>query len=136
MLRDARDIAAAIAYGKELDRLRDDQLRRGLTGQPIPPEELRALEAGVVQKVRAEYFNLPARQMFMPIQDAAALNDDADFAKRQTLLMEEATLDSHRLLCEIPFVGQPGFDDPDPPALAPASLPIADPRPSKLPVHP
>ncbi len=116
MLRDARDIAAAIAYGKQLDRLRDEQLRRALDGDSMTAEEFRAKEDGAVDSIRAEYFNLPARHMIMTTQAAAALSDAADFAKRQTLLMEEATLESHRLLCGIPFVGQPGFDDPEPPA--------------------
>ncbi len=115
MLRDARDIAAAIAYGKQLDRVRDEQLRRGLTGQPMSDQELAAGEREAVVIIKRDYFNASARGLFLPLNKAGAMSDEADFARRETQLMEEATLDSHRRLTKIPYVGQLGFDDPDPP---------------------
>ncbi|MBL0870508.1 MAG: hypothetical protein IBJ18_08035 [Phycisphaerales bacterium] len=127
MLRDARDIAAAIAYGKQLDRVRDEQLRRGLTGQPMTDPELVAGEREAVAIIKRDYFNASARGLFLPMNQASAMSDEADFAKRETQLMEEATLDSHRRLTKIPYVGQTGFDDPDPPPppAPPASEPAA-----------
>lgn len=127
MLRDARDIAAAIAYGKQLDRVRDEQLRRGLTGQPMTEQELAAGEREAAAIIKRDYFNASARGLFLPMNQAGAMSDEADFAKRETQLMEEATLDSHRRLTKIPYVGQVGFDDPDPPPppAPPASEPAA-----------
>lgn len=121
MLRDARDIAAAIAYGKQLDRVRDEQLRRGLTGQPMSDQELAAGEREAVAIIKRDYFNASARGLFLPLNKAGAMSDEADYARRETQLMEEATLDSHRRLTKIPYVGQLGFDDPDPPP--PPALP-------------
>lgn len=115
MLRDARDIAAAIAYGKQLDRVRDEQLRRGLIGKPMSDQELASGEREAVAIIKRDYFNASARGLFLPMNKAGAMSDEADYAKRETQLMEEATLDSHRRLTKIPYVGQPGFDDPDPP---------------------
>lgn len=127
MLRDARDIAAAIAYGKQLDKLRDEQLRRGLRGQPMTNQELAVGEREAVAVIKRDYFNASARGLFLPADKAAAMSDEADFAKRETQLVEEATLDSHRRLTKIPYVGQQGFDDPDPPPPPPppASEPAA-----------
>lgn len=132
MLRDARDIAAAIAYGKQLDRVRDEQLRRGHAGRPMTDQELSAGEREAVAIIKRDYFNASARGLFLPMNKAGAMSDEADFVKRETQLMEEATLDSHRRLTKIPYVGQPGFDDPDPPPPPPPPPDASEPAPSAV----
>ena len=109
--RDARDTAASLYYLQCLDELRGQFLDRASRGEKFSPHYWAQGEARAIERVKHDYFTRRLRAMFMPPEQAAALDDAQDFEMRNTQLIETGMLDSHRKLVAIPWVGQPEFAD-------------------------
>lgn len=112
--RDARDTASALYYQKALEALRERHLARSLDGETLPSDFWDRGEAEALEATKREFFNLKARQIFLPDR-ADSMTDDEDFRARATELMELGALETHRVLREIPWVGHPDHEDPEPP---------------------
>jgi hypothetical protein len=114
MLLIARDTAALIDLEKQLQVLREAQLRAARDGRFMSASELQAAEARVVEAVRRQYFCELGRLAFMPAADADAVTDDEDYQRRQHVDTESAILAAHRRILSLPCVGDRDHEDPEP----------------------
>jgi len=111
MFTEGRDIAAVINYGVRLQEVREEHLRLVTEGKPIPGNFWSNGEAAAVDNMKKHYYTNKARLALMPRDQANAINDAQDFDSRCTKLTEALTLESHKKLVAIPYVGQPEFKD-------------------------
>ena len=118
MLRIIRDTAALFELEKQLQKVREFQLRAARDGRPPAAADLRDAEKKAVDQVRREYFCLAARLAFLPAEQAAALNDDQDYQARPNVDVELGIFDAHHRILTVPCVGDPRHDDPGPPLAA------------------
>ena len=111
MISDARDIAAVIDFGRRLQELREMHLKRVIAGEKVPPDFWQKGEQGALEYVKRRYFSLKNRLNFMPKEKAEAVSDAQDFESRSSKLTEALTLESHKKLVAVPYVGHPDYKD-------------------------
>jgi len=111
MITDARDIAAMIDYGKRLIALREEHLNRILNRQAIPGNYWTDGEKAALDGIRKRYYCVDNRLLYMPREQAKAVNDEQDFDSRCTKLGEALTFETHKKIKAIPYVGDPHFND-------------------------
>lgn len=111
MLRDARDAASTLFYLERLNDLRDAHLERSLRGEVLPPEFLDLGESDALAKMKAEFYCLEVRRLFLGTVKADAMTDAEDFSARSSVLAEFGVLQAHRILAGIPWVGHPDYQD-------------------------
>jgi len=114
MLLIVRDTAALCDLEKQLQGVREAQLRAARDGSRPAAAELEQAEARVIAEIKRKHYCLVTRLAFLPADQAEARSDEADYAGRQFIDAETSILDAHRRVLSLPFVGAPGFDDPDP----------------------
>ena len=118
MLLIIRDTAAFFDLEKELQVLREMQLRAARDGRLMTDAELLAAESRVVESVKRRYFCEVGRLAFMPAADADAVTDEQDYERRLHVDTEPSILAAHRRIVSLPFVGDREHDDRDPTMLA------------------
>ena len=111
MLTIVRDTAALVELDRQLQQVRETQLRAARDGRRMPGSELADAEARVVEAVKRQFYCIEARLAFMPEKEADALTDAADHAGRQLADSEQCLLEGHRRILSVPCVGDPGYDD-------------------------
>jgi hypothetical protein len=111
MLYHARNIASTVDYNTRLQELRANYLSQAAGGQPVAAAYWTDGERAALEHIKNNYFTLQARSNFMPLEKARAVSDEQDFEQRETKVDEYISLEMHRLLVAMPWVGQPGFED-------------------------
>lgn len=122
MLVIIRDTAALFDLEKQLQQVREMQLRAAREGRRMEASELQEAEARAIDEVKQKYYCQVARLAFMPPAQADAVTDQQDYEGRQYKDGEFPIFDAHHRILSLPSVGDPRHDDPDPPT------PAADPR--------
>lgn len=107
MMTNLRDITASIMFGRELQAVRDAQLQQMLDGQPMSDEQLRAAEQEAVLRVARQLYS-DKTALAMGFAKAPGERDHKrDYAARTNANADAAALFTHRVICELPVVGDP-----------------------------
>lgn len=104
-----RDTLASLALEQALGRLRDEQIERLLAGAPLSDEQLRQSEKAIAMQLAQHYWGEACTSA---LAIPAAPDVVAAYAARCTVAGDAATLLTHRILCQIPVVGDPAHDLP------------------------
>ncbi len=104
-----RDTLASLALEQALGRLRDEQIERLLAGAPLSDEQLRQSEKTIAMQLAQHYWGEACTSaLAIPsVPDVVAA-----YAARCTVASDAAVLLTHRILCQIPVVGDPAHDLP------------------------
>jgi hypothetical protein len=109
MLAAARDVWGVFFLEKELGKLREQYLALALEGKPPSPEFWKKGEESIVGQQQSLFYTPELRKIVKPA--TASINDAEDFTNRTQRLAEQAVFMMHRILIEIPFVGQAEFQE-------------------------
>lgn len=104
-----RDTLASLALEQALGRLRDEQIERLLAGAPLSDEQLRQAEKAIAMQLAQHYWGGACASA---LGISAAPDVAAAYAARCTVAGDAAALLTHRILCQIPVVGDPAHDLP------------------------
>jgi hypothetical protein len=113
MLRIIRDTAALFELEKQLQTVREMQLRAVRDGRPMAAAELQEAEERVIDQVKRDYFCAAARLVYLPPAEAEALTDRQDYQGRQNIDAENCMFEAHHHLLALACVGATDHDDPD-----------------------
>jgi hypothetical protein len=108
MLAMARDVYAQFFLERQLGRLREAFLEQAIAGSPTPADYWKNGEERIVGEMRETFYCRGVRGFVKP-DTADQVSDTEDFDGRTQRLMEHALLQTHRLLRDIPFLGQSEF---------------------------
>jgi hypothetical protein len=105
MLMIIRDTAATFDLDKELQKVREQQLRAARAGKPMTQSQLDAAEAKVIDENKTRHYCVEIRQLYQPPEQARGITDQADYDGRMYIDAEAAIIDAHRRVAAMPYVG-------------------------------